>query len=208
MRITSSPCNLLCLFLPPILTIMDFEQELKERSGNACELCGTAENLSVYTVPPNTNIQTSTSLYVCEKCLKQLEKKEELDTAHWACLRDSMWSEVPAVQVVAWRLLNRLKHETWAADALDMLYLDDDKLEWARATGKHLESEADEMHRDSNGALLQTGDSVVLIKSLDVKGSQINAKIGTVVKNIRVVHDNTEQIEGKIEGQQIVRKSS
>ena len=94
------------------------------------------------------------------------------------------------------------------------LYLDDDKLEWARATGEHLESEADEMHRDSNGALLQTGDSVVLIKSLDVKGSQINAKIGTVVKNIRVVHDNTEQIEGKIEGQQIVlltkfvRKSS
>ena len=51
---------------------------------------------------------------------------------------------------------------------------------------------------------LQTGDSVVLIKSLDVKGSTLNAKMGTVVKNIRLVEENTEQIEGKIEGQTIV----
>jgi len=43
-----------------------------------------------------------------------------------------------------------------------------------------------------------------LTKSLDVKGSQINARIGTTVKNIKLVPDNTEQIEGKIEGQQIV----
>lgn len=193
---------------------MDFEVELKERSGNTCELCGSADNLSVYTVPPNTNIQASTCVYVCEKCLKQIEKKEELDPAHWSCLKDSMWSEIPAVQVVAWRLLNRMKHESWAAEAIDMMYFDDDQMEWAQATGEHLESENDEMHRDSNGALLQTGDSVTLIKSLDVKGSQINAKIGTVVKNIKLVADNTAQIEGKIEGQQIViltkfvRKSS
>lgn len=115
-----------------------------------------------------------------------------------------MWSETPAVQVVSWRILNRLKQESWAADALDMLYLDDETLEWAKASGDHIESEADDMHRDCNGALLQTGDTVTLIKSLDVKGSQINAKIGTVVKNIKIVADNTSQIEGKIEGQQIV----
>ncbi|WP_317167666.1 PhnA domain-containing protein [Sphingobacterium mizutaii] len=45
---------------------------------------------------------------------------------------------------------------------------------------------------------------MVLIKTLDVKGSSISAKLGTVVKNIRLVPDNTEQIEGKIEGQTIV----
>ncbi len=183
---------------------MAFEDQLIERSGNSCELCGTSDNLSVYTVPPNDNIQINSSLYVCDKCLKQLDKKEELDATHWNCLRDSMWSEVPAVQVVAWRLLNRLKHETWAADAIDMLYLDDDKLAWAQATGEHLESDTDEMHRDCNGTLLQSGHSITLIKSLDVKGTQINAKIGTVVKNIKLVSDNTGQIEGKIEGQQIV----
>ena len=61
-----------------------------------------------------------------------------------------------------------------------------------------------DLHKDSNGHVLQNGDSVVLIKSLDVKGSTLTAKLGTVVKNIRIVEDNTEQIEGKVEGQQIV----
>jgi protein PhnA len=37
-----------------------------------------------------------------------------------------------------------------------------------------------------------------------VKGSTLSAKMGTVVKNIRLVEDNTEQIEGKVDGQQIV----
>jgi len=32
----------------------------------------------------------------------------------------------------------------------------------------------------------------------------VQAKIGTAVRNIKLVHDNTEQIEGKIDGQQIV----
>ena len=52
--------------------------------------------------------------------------------------------------------------------------------------------------------MLQSGDTIVLTKSLDVKGTTLNAKMGTVVKNIRLVEDNTEQIEGKIEGQVIV----
>ena len=115
-----------------------------------------------------------------------------------------MWSEVPAVQVVSWRMLNRLKNETWAMEALDMMYLDDDMLTWAKAMGDHENSADVDLHRDCNGAILQTGDSIVLTKSLDVKGSSLNAKMGTVVKNIKLVVDNTEQIEGKIEGQQIV----
>jgi protein PhnA len=60
------------------------------------------------------------------------------------------------------------------------------------------------LHRDSNGHQLRNGDNVVLIKSLDVKGSTINAKMGTVVRNIRLVPDNVEQVEGRIEGQLIV----
>ena len=85
-----------------------------------------------------------------------------------------------------------------------MLYLDDEKLAWAKATGDHDNDSAVELHKDCNGVLLQTGDTVVLTKSLDVKGSSLNAKMGTVVKNIRIVEENTEQIEGKIEGQVIV----
>jgi protein PhnA len=43
-----------------------------------------------------------------------------------------------------------------------------------------------------------------LIKTLDVKGSSISAKVGTVVKNIRLVADNVEQIEGRVDSQLIV----
>lgn len=193
---------------------MAFEVQLQERSGNTCELCQSTNNLSVYPIPPDGGSRADNCLFVCEKCLNQLEKKEDIDPTHWSCLRDSMWSEVPAVQVVVWRLLNRMKNETWSADLIDQMYLDDENLEWAKATGDHHEAEAEDFHLDSNGVKLATGDSVTLIKSLDVKGSQINAKIGTVVKNIKLIADNTAQIEGKIEGQQIViltkfvRKSS
>lgn len=166
----------------------------------SCELCGRLENLTQYAIAP----EGAKSITVCNKCCKQIEKKEELDANHWTCLKDSMWSENPNVQVVAWRMLNRLKNETWAADAIVMMYLNEELLAWAQATNDHLESDSNDMHRDCNGAILLAGDSVTLIKSLDVKGSSVQAKIGTAVRNIKLVHDNTEQIEGKIDGQQIV----
>jgi protein PhnA len=193
---------------------MTITEQLIERSGNKCELCGTTDNLVVYTLPPDGENDASKAVYVCQKAFKQLEKQEELEPEFWKCINESMWSEVPAVQVVAWRMLNRLRGETWAMEALDLLYLDDDTLAWAKAAGDHENSSAVDLHRDCNGTILQTGDTIVLTKSLDVKGSQLNAKMGTAVKNIKLVSDNTEQIEGKIEGQQIViltkyvRKSS
>jgi protein PhnA len=115
-----------------------------------------------------------------------------------------MWSEVPGVQVIAWRMLNRLRNESWAADNLDMLYLDAEKLQWAKSTGDHENDGSVDLHKDANGNLLQQEIRLFLTKSLDVKGSTLNAKMGTVVKNIKLVENNTEQIEGKIEGQVIV----
>jgi len=143
-------------------------------------------------------------IIACEKCRAQLEKKEAPDSSHWVCLSESMWSEITGIQIVSWRMLNRFRNESWAADNLDMMFLDDDKLAWAKATGDHENDATVQLHKDANGNTLQTGDTVILIKSLDVKGSSLNAKLGTVVKNIRIVEDNTEQIEGKIEGQVIV----
>lgn len=180
------------------------EAQLRERSGNKCELCGSESSTGVYDVLPEPAAKVDNQILVCGKCKAQLEKKEELDSKHWSCLTTSMWSEVPAVQVVSWRMLNRLKQESWAMEQLDMMYLDDDILAWAKASGDHENDSAVEFHRDCNGAILQEGDAVVLTKSLDVKGSTLNAKMGTVVKNIRLVENNTEQIEGKIEGQTIV----
>lgn len=184
---------------------MKLEELLQKRSGNVCELSGTTDDLIVYEVPPAQNTGADGSILISTKCFNQIEKKEELDAPFWeSILLSSMWSEVPAVQVVSWRMLNRFRNESWASDALDMMYLEDDNLEWAKATGDHTGDGTIEFHKDSNGNILQNGDSVTLIKDLDVKGSTLNAKIGTAVRNIRLVHDNHEQIEGKIDGQLIV----
>jgi len=113
-----------------------------------------------------------------------------------------MWSEVPAVQVVAWRMLNRIKAEGWPQDLLDMLFLEEETLNWAKS-GESEEHSA-VIHKDSNGVTLIQGDSVVLIKDLKVKGAGFTAKRGTAVRNISLVHDNADHIEGKVNGQKIV----
>lgn len=183
---------------------MKFEEIILKRSENKCELCGSEQSVNVYEIPPQDKTSEANCIAVCAICQNQIDKKAELDKNHWQCLTTSMWSEVPGVQVVAWRMLNRLSSESWAADQLDMLYLDDENLTWAKATGDHENDASVDLHRDSNGTQLQQGDTIVLTKSLDVKGTSLNAKMGTIVKNIRLVAENTEQIEGKIEGQTIV----
>jgi protein PhnA len=175
---------------------MKLEEFLTQRSGGACELCKGTSSLKGN--DPDSHI------LLCDTCLTQVERKAELNSNHWKCLVEAMWSEIPAVQVVSWRMLNRLRNESWAAENLEMLYLPDEILAWAKATGDHENDAAVDLHRDCNGQILQQGDTVILTKSLDVKGSTLNAKMGTVVKNIRLVEENTAQIEGRIEGQVIV----
>ncbi|MEJ0062251.1 MAG: alkylphosphonate utilization protein [Alphaproteobacteria bacterium] len=52
--------------------------------------------------------------------------------------------------------------------------------------------------KDSNGTKLETGDSVQLIKDLNVKGSSVTLKRGTVIKNIRLT-SNDEEVECRTE---------
>jgi protein PhnA len=183
---------------------MKLEDILKARSENKCELCKSETTITLYEVPFAKYKDEQGCAMICSTCSAQIEKKEMLNYKHWSCLTEAMWSEVPAIQVISWRMLNRLRDESWAAENLDMMFLDDDTLVWAKATGDHENSSVVDLHRDANGQQLQDGDTVVLTKSLDVKGSTLNAKMGTVVKNIKIVTDNTEQIEGKVEGQLIV----
>lgn len=183
---------------------MSIERDLKRRSNNTCELCNATEKLAVYHVPPNHNEQLEKSIYACETCMSQIENPETMDANHWRCLNDSMWSEVKAVQIVAWRMLHRLKHEGWPQDLLDMMYLEEDDLAWAAATGEAEDEENTLKHVDVNGVQLQAGDSVVLIKDLNVKGAGFVAKRGMPVRNITLSHDNAEHIEGRVNGQHIV----
>ncbi|MCX7546956.1 PhnA domain-containing protein [Xanthomarina sp. F1114] len=183
---------------------MSVLQTLQERSNNTCELCTSTENLSQYTLPPSLNEAVENSVLVCKTCLDQIEENTDMDINHWRCLNDSMWNEHIAVQILSWRMLQRLRNEGWPKDLVDMMYLDDEALALARATGEH-EDEANKIiHRDSNGVVLEAGDSVVLIKDLKVKGSSMVAKQGTAVRNIRLDHENSEYIEGRVDGQNIV----
>ena len=50
--------------------------------------------------------------------------------------------------------------------------------------------------RDSNGNALADGDTVIVIKDLKVKGSSSTLKQGSVIRNIRLVEDDAEHIEG------------
>lgn len=171
---------------------------LIDRSNGNCELCST-ENASIaYTVPPKTGENAEDQILVCQTCADALENNDFSDTEHWRALRESIWSEVPAVQVVSYRILQQLSSEEWAADTISMVYLDEPTKDWAEAGGGSL------THKDSNGQTLQDGDSVLLIKDLPVKGANFTAKKGTLVKNIRLDPTNPTYIEGKVNGQQIV----
>lgn len=182
---------------------MNLEKELQQRSDNKCEFCGSEENLSVFEVPNSPGEGAEGSILICNTCKEQIEDPEKVDPNHWRCLNDSMWSTIPAVQVMAWRMLNRLKAEGWPQDLLDMMYLEDETKEWAKAGVEEEKIDAI-VHRDSNGVILETGDSVVLIKDLKVKGSSMVAKQGTAVRRISLDHENEKYIEGKVDGQQIV----
>jgi len=182
---------------------MNAENDLQIRSESKCELCSNTENLDIYDVSPASNNNAEQSIYICNICKDQIDNPNTIDPNHWRCLNDSMWSQVPAVQVIAWRMLNRLRAEGWPQDLLDMLHLEDDVLNWAKA---ELTESTDDtvVHKDSNGAILEAGDTVTLIKDLNVKGANFTAKRGTAVRNISLVANNTEHIEGRVEGQRIV----
>jgi protein PhnA len=138
------------------------------------------------------------SLNVCAICAEQISGTP--DPGHWRGLASAMWSEVPEVQVVAARMLARLSDHAWAQDLAEQLWLDDEMRAWADAEPAPQSS----AHKDSNGAPLAHGDTVVLIKDLPVKGAGFTAKRGTAVRGISLVPDMPTQIEGRVEGQRIV----
>jgi len=178
---------------------MNLEKELQARSGGVCELCGSSEGLSVLEVVPS-DATANTAIYVCSKCAPQIEDANLLDEAHLNCLNDTMWSETPVVQVVSYRLLNALGRQ----DLVDMMYMDDELKAYADAGLSDAGSSDDAVvHKDANGVVLQTGDTVVITKDLDVKGTTFTAKRGTAVRNIALVHDNSELIEGRVNGVKI-----
>ena len=70
--------------------------------------------------------------------------------------------------------------------------------EWPRAAAVEAEG-GTQVVRDCNGTVLVDGDTVVVIKDLKVRGASIPLKQGTLIRNIRLVEDDAEHVEGNSE---------
>ncbi len=184
-------------------TTMTIIDTLTARSNNQCELCQSSDNLAVYEVPP-AEADADKCIFACETCRSQLTGAADIDVNHWRCLTESMWSSVPAVQVVAYRQLHALAGESWAQDSLDMLYLEDDLKQWALST---LDDGDATPTLDTNGTELRAGDNVTVIKDLPVKGAGFTVKRGTAVRNISLT-DEPKHIEGRVNGTRVVLVSA
>ena len=182
---------------------MAINTPLQTRSNNACELCSsTDENLHTFAVPPKNNDSDNNMAVLCTNCLSKISAADYTDTNHWRCLTGSIWSEIPAIQALSFKILSKLKTEDWAMETLESVFLDESVLEWANAEDELEASKV--VHKDSYGVILETGDTVILTQNLNVKGANFIAPKGTTVRKIRLVAENAEQIEGKIEGDTIV----
>src|SRR5690554_2304750 len=196
--------------LPIILTHeqkMSIEQALLERAEHQCELCNSSEVLSQFEVPSEV-AREDANIVICAVCAAQIAEDDAsaLDSTHWYCLQGSIWSEVRAVKVLSWRMLNRLSGETWARDLLDQAYLTEESMEWAKEGMVEASSDAPPT-LDSNGTPLSDGDDVTLVRNLDVKGTDFVAKQGTRVKGIRLIDGDPENVDGRVNGIMLVLKT-
>jgi protein PhnA len=164
-----------------------------------CELCGSSEDVTLMELPVSDGSEEQ-SIYVCSNCKAQIESGD-LDETHFNCLNDAMWSEVPAAKIMSYILWNKLGRQ----DMVEMMYLEEDELKLAEQA---INAEANKVvFRDANGVELHAGDSIVILKDLDVKGAGFTAKRGTTVTRIALPNDMDDHVEGRVNGTKIYLKT-
>jgi protein PhnA len=176
---------------------------LQQRCNNECELCSQASDaLIAYAVPPKDNNDIDNQVALCPTCATPVLNNNFENTNYWRILTTSIWSETPAVQALSYKILTSIKNESWAIETLESVYLDPEIIDWANAEANLAALQV--IHKDAYGVVLASGDTVILTQNLNVKGANFIAPKGTIVRKIKVVGNNAEQIEGKIEGDTIV----
>ncbi|MES2657386.1 MAG: phnA protein [Verrucomicrobiota bacterium] len=119
-----------------MLALQGIGKDLARRAKSKCELTGAAGvSLRPYEVPPvGEDPDIDKTLLVSEACLEVLEHPARLKGREWQILAETVWSELPATQVVAWRMLNQLaKTEDWAREVIEEVFLDEEVEEWAKS---------------------------------------------------------------------------
>jgi protein PhnA len=119
-----------------MMALQGIGKDLARRAKSKCEITGAAGvPLVAYEVPPvAAEPELDRTLLVSHDCLEMLQHPKRLAGRGWQHLAEAVWSEMPAVQVVAWRMLSELaKREDWAREVLEEVFLDPEVEEWARA---------------------------------------------------------------------------
>lgn len=119
-----------------VMALQGLGKELARRAKSKCELTGASGvSLRPYEVPPVADEpDIERTLLVSEACHEVLEHPKRLKGREWQCLAEVVWSEMPAVQVVAWRMLNHLaKSEDWAREVIEEVFLDEEVEAWAKS---------------------------------------------------------------------------
>ena len=177
--------------------LMSISQSLKGRSQDTCELCGSEPATNAYTVSPKSDESINNQVAICNTCLSAINDNNS--SFHLHCVEGSIWNPEPSVQALSYRILHQYKDEDWASNLISSVDIDENTIQWALSA-----FEVADVHKDAYGNVLENGDNVVLTQALNVKGTNFTASKGTVVKKIKLVHDNAEHIEGKINDQTIV----
>lgn len=118
-----------------MMALQGMGKDLARRAKSKCELTGEAGvSLRPYEVPPAPeDPDIERTLLISERCHEMLQNPKLLTGREWQCLAETVWSELPAAQVVAWRMLRELaKREDWAREVLEDVFLDPEVEEWAK----------------------------------------------------------------------------
>jgi len=116
------------------IALSTFGKDLARRAKSKCELsAASAVALHIYEIPPTPNEpELSRCLMLCEDVIDQIKQPSQIKPEQWRNLGELIWSETPAVQIMACRILTYIaQYENWAQDILDEAYLDEELLEQA-----------------------------------------------------------------------------
>lgn len=119
-----------------MMALQGMGKDLARRAKSKCEITGkSGVSLWPYEVPPvGGEPDIDRTLLISEECHEMLDHPNRLAGREWQILAESVWSEMPAVQVVSWRMLHELaKREDWAREVLEEVFLDPEVEAWAKS---------------------------------------------------------------------------